>query len=201
MLMVVTIGGEEQLCSLTEKLNNGAGQSVFLAKSAISGGRKGAGMGQKGQFGWNKGKVRTNRLWVLGRGSRTEKVQATCLLPAARSMCRKLPLFHFLPLQKKSQPPLPPFVCAQLPGQRLQLGIVYPALVRLSNSRCAASPLLPTASDTVYSSATLPKCDLVCLHSQSICWILYALVVVTALSMFHISTQFISSSVPIKKKK
>lgn len=61
--MVVTIGGEEQFCSLMQKqLDNGAGHSVSLANSVIPEGRKGKGKGQKGHFGWNNEKVRSNGL-------------------------------------------------------------------------------------------------------------------------------------------
>lgn len=97
----------------------------------------------------------------LGRGSRTEKIQMTYLSPL-QGVCaeRFLPSvsFHF---RKNLSRHLPPFVCAQLPGQRLQMGSVYlAAVVRLRNSRHAASPLLGIASDTAYPSATFPKCDL-----------------------------------------
>ena len=136
----VTVVREEQLCNFQEWwLGNGTGRSVFLTNSVIPGGRRARGRWQKGQFRWKSGKVGSNRLWFFRQVISTRKnrnylppsclkehVQKASSLPSPSSL-EKLS-HHF-----------PPFVCAQLPGQRLWLGVVYPAaLVRLSNSRHAA---------------------------------------------------------------
>lgn len=115
---------------------------------------------------------------------------AESFLPSTPSSLKKLS--HFLPQ----------FVCTQLTGQRLQLSIVYPAaLVRTSNSRHAAHPLL-AASDAACPSAALPECGFVSLssshtHLQSICRVYVCWhCTVTAWNMFYIFTHLISSSIP-----
>lgn len=118
-------------------------------------------------------------------------------------MCRKLPPFHSLPLQKNSATLYLHFSVLSCQARASSW-----ALYILQHQWDSATPdLLPVpllvASDSACPAATLPKfVSLPSLHTHlpSICRVYVCrYCTVTALNMFYVFTQFISSSVPRKK--
>lgn len=96
---------------------------------------------RKGSLDGIVGKLGAIDCGVLGRWSKREKDRNDLPPSCCKEHVQEASFLLSPSSLGKLSHHLPPFVCAPLPGQRLQLGIVYPAaLVRLSNPRHAACP-------------------------------------------------------------